>query len=190
MSPLLPPSHFNSTVTSTVTTVSSTFSKTVFQLTIIERNNLDPHLRKSESFSVFKSNILQFIRPSLNFVYSCHNPRGICLITRLSLGLIHLREHKIKYGFQYTLNPLCGCENDVESTENILLHCSQFVNGRRTHLSILGNFNYSLSGNNSNALTQTLLFGNISLSLSDNSKILNGTIDFILSTKRFDEQLF
>ena len=156
---------------------------------IIEWSNLDL-LRKSENFSVFKSNILKFIRPSPNSVYNCHNPRGICLITRLRLGLSHLREHKFKYGFQDTLNPLCSCGNDVESTEHFLLHCPQFVNERRTLLSTLGNFNCSLLENTSKVLTQTLLLGNTSLSESDNSKILSATIDFILSTKRFDEQLF
>ena len=149
-----------------------------------------PHLRKYENFPVFKSNILKFIRPSPNLVYNCHNPRGICLITRLRLGLSHLREHKFKHGFQDTLNPLCSCGNDVESAEHFLLHCPQFVNERRTLLSTLGNFNCSLLENTSKVLTQTLLFGNTSLSPSDNSKILSATIDFILSTKRFDEQLF
>ena len=40
--------------------------------------------------------------------YNCNNPRGICLITRLRLGLSHVREHKYKHGFQDTLNPLCS----------------------------------------------------------------------------------
>ena len=76
------------------------------------------------------------------------------------------------------------------SPEHFLLHCPQFVNERRTLLSTLGNSNSSLLENTSNVLTQTLLFGNTSLSPSDNSKILSATIDFILSTKRFDKQLF
>ena len=117
-------------------------------------------------------------------------PRAICLITRLRLGLSHLREHKLKHGFQGTLNPLCTCGNDVESTEHSLLYCPQFIHERRTLLSTLGNLNYNLLENTSNVLTQTLLFGNMSISPSDNSKILNAAIDFILSTKRFDEQLF
>ena len=96
----------------------------------------------------------------------------------------------MKHGFQDTLNPPCSCGNDVGSTEHFLLHCSQFVNERPTVLSNLGNFNYSLLDNTSNVLTQALLFGNTSLSPSDNSKILSATVDFILSTKRFDEQLF
>ena len=101
---------------------------------MIEWNNLDPHLRKSENFSVFKSNILKFIRPSPNSVYNCHNPRGICLITGLRLVLSHLREHKFKHSFQDALNPLCSCGNDVDSTEYFLLHCPKFVNERRTLL--------------------------------------------------------
>ena len=96
---------------------------------------LRSHLRKSENFSLFKSNILKFIRPSPNSVYNCHNARGICLITRLRLGLSNLREHKFKHGFQDTLNPLCSCGNDVVCTEHFLLHCPQFANKRRTVLS-------------------------------------------------------
>ena len=98
------------------------FESSFFPLTIIEWENLHPHLRKSGNFPVFKSNILKFIRPSPNFVYNCHNPRGICLITRLRLGFSHLREHKFKHGFQDTLNPLCSCGNDVKSTGHFLLH--------------------------------------------------------------------
>ena len=105
------------------------FKNSFFPSTIIEWNNLDPHLTKPENFSVFKSKILKFIRPSPNSVYNCHNPRGI---TRLRLGLSHFREHKFKHDFQDTLNPLCSCGNDVESTEHFLLHCPQFVNDRRT----------------------------------------------------------
>ena len=67
------------------------FSETFFS--IIEWNNLDPRFEKSESFLVFKTNIFNFIRPSTNSVYSCHNLKEICLIRRLKLGLSNLREH-------------------------------------------------------------------------------------------------
>ena len=39
-------------------------------------------------------------------------------------------------------------------------------------------------------LTQTLLFGNLSFNLHNNLEILDATIDYILSTNRFDESLF
>ena len=40
------------------------------------------------------------------------------------------------------------------------------------------------------SLTHTLLYGNPSFDIITNSLILNATIDFILSTKRFEEALF
>ena len=136
-----------------------------------------------------KCNILRHIRPSPNSVYNCHNPTGICLITRLRLGLNHLREHKFKHWSQDMLNPLCSCGNEVEPTEYFLLNCPHFGNERCALLISLGNCNCSLLENTINVLAQTLLFGNMSLSPSDDSKILNATIIFILANKRFDEQL-
>ena len=79
------------------------------------------------------------------------------------------------------LNPLRNCANDLESTEHFPHHCP---------LGTLGHFNNSLLENTADVLSQTLLFGNTSLSPSDNSKILSAIIDFILSTKKFNEQLF
>ena len=166
------------------------FKNSFFPSTIIEWNELDPGLRKAESLSLFKTNILKFIRPSPNSVYNCHNPKGLKFITRLRLGLSHLREHKFKHSFQDTINPLCSCGLDIESTEHFLLHCPQFVNERRTLLSTIGNINYKLLENTDSNLTQTLLFGNTSFDITDNTKILNATINFILLTKRFDEPLF
>ena len=67
-----------------------------FPSAIVQWNNLDLRLTKSESFSVFITNFLMFIRTSSKFVYHCHNSRGICLIKRLRLALGRLREQKFK----------------------------------------------------------------------------------------------
>ena len=104
------------------------FKNSFFPSTIIEWNKLDPGLRKAESLLLFKTNILKFKRPSPNSVYNCHNPKGLKLITRLRLGLSHLREHKFKHNFQDTINLLCSYGIDIESTEHFLLHCPQFAN--------------------------------------------------------------
>ena len=48
-------------------------------------------------------NILKFIKPSPNSFYGCQIIMGIKLITRLCLGLSHLRKHKFKHIFQDTL---------------------------------------------------------------------------------------
>ena len=92
------------------------FKNSFFPSTLSEWNKLDPSLRNSEGFLTFKKNILQFICSTANSVYNCHNPKGINLITRLRLGLSHLREHKFKHNFQESLNPLCNCGHSIEST--------------------------------------------------------------------------
>ena len=46
---------------------------------------------KVGSLSVFKINILKFIRPILNSVFNCENHRKIKLITRVLVVLRHLR---------------------------------------------------------------------------------------------------
>ena len=71
----------------------------------------------------------------------------------IRLGLNHLREHKFKHSFQDTINPLCSCGLHIESTEHLLLHCPQFVNGRRTLQGAIGE-------NTNSVLTQTFPFRN------------------------------
>ena len=72
------------------------FKNSFFPSAIIEWDNVDPNLRNSNSISVFKEKILNFIRPLPNSVFDIRNPKGIKLVTRLRRGLSHLREHKFK----------------------------------------------------------------------------------------------
>ena len=57
------------------------YKNSFFPSSIIEWNNLDPKLRNSENFSIFKNNILKFIRPKPNSFFNCCNLKGIRLIT-------------------------------------------------------------------------------------------------------------
>ena len=87
-------------------------------------------MRNSESFPIFEKAILKLIRPSPNSIFNCHNPKGIKLLTRLRLGLGHLRDHKFKHSFRDSLNPICNCRNDFDTTTHYLLHCSLFSDER------------------------------------------------------------
>ena len=58
-------------------------------------------------------------------------------IMRIRLGLSHLREHKFQHNLQESINPLCNCGHDIESTTHYLLHCPLFVNERSTFFSTL-----------------------------------------------------
>ena len=108
------------------------FKKSFFSLVFIEWNSLDHNIRKGRSFSVFINNIMKFIRPSSNSVFNFENHKGIKLITRLHFDLSHLREHKFKHIFQDTLNPICSCVFDVESTYHYILHCPMHDDERHT----------------------------------------------------------
>ena len=122
--------------------------------------------------------------------FECHNPQGIKFLTRLRLGLSHLREHKFKHSFQDSLNSLCKCGADVESTTLFLLHCLICNNDRYSLLSTIRNIVCKLLEITDSSFTQTLLYANPSFNIITDSLILNATIDFILSTKRFEEALF
>ena len=128
---------------------------------------------------IYLSSILKFIRPSPNSFYGGQNIMGIKLVTRLRLGLSHLREHKFKHSFQDTLNPLCNCGMDVESSTHFLLQCPSCINERCTLMSNLNRINPQISQTFLQLLTNTLLFGNSSYSDRTNARIVNATIDYI-----------
>ena len=75
------------------------FKNSFIPSTIIKWNNLVPNLRNSDIYGAYKNTILKYIRPSPNSVFKGHNRQGIKFLTRLRLGLCHLREHKYKHNF-------------------------------------------------------------------------------------------
>ena len=154
-----------------------------FPSTISEWNNLDCIIRNSKSLSIFKKNLLNFMRPCANSIFNIHNPYGIKLLTRLRLGLSHLRDHKFRHCFQDTLNPLCDCGNDTEITTRFFLHCPSFHILRQTLLNNIRNINEKILSHGEEQLIQTFLFGNPNFSLAVNRLILNATIEYLISTE-------
>ena len=66
-----------------------------------------------------------------NYFFSIYDPLGVKLLTRLRLQFSHLNEHKFKHGFNDTLNPICECGHDFETTEHFLLRCRRFSAQRK-----------------------------------------------------------
>ena len=91
------------------------FAHSFFLYTIKEWNKLRLEIRNSESYSVFKKSLLKFIRTIPN---SLANIFGIKVLKILRAGLSHLREHKFRHNFQNTINPLCSCSLEIESTSH------------------------------------------------------------------------
>ena len=166
------------------------FKNSFFPSTISEWNNLDCKIRNSRSLSIFKKNLLNFIRPCANSIFNIHNPYGIKLLTRLRLGLSHLRDHKFRHCFQDTLNPLCDCGNDTETTTYFFLHCPSFHTPRQTLFSNIRNINEQILSHGEDQLIQMFLYGNPNFNLTVNRLILNATIEYLISTERFKCPLF
>ena len=125
------------------------------------------------------------MRPSQNRVYKCHNPKGIKLLTRFRVGLSHLREDKFfKHSFQDTLNPLCNCGEDIETTSHYLLHCPDYLQERMTLLNTVSCIVPNIFDFNNDQLTEIVLY------CIYDASILDTTINYLIETKRFDTQLF
>ena len=165
------------------------FKNSCFPSTIIDWNKLDSNICKSKTLNIFKSKILKFIRPTANSIFGCHNPIGVKLLTWLRLGLSHLREQKFKHSFYDTLNPLCSCRKEVETTFHFLLSCLNYSGERLSLLSKIRNIIPNILQNTNSQITRFFLHGDKNFTASTNFIILNSTIEYIVATKRFDEPL-
>ena len=85
---------------SSIKTRSNFFRNSFFPFTITEWNKLDHDIRNSDSLNIFKLSLLRFVRPVVNSVFDMNNPYSLKLLTRLRLGLSHLRYHKFRHYFE------------------------------------------------------------------------------------------
>ena len=60
------------------------------------------------------------------FLIVCLIPHGIKRLTRLRVGLTHLREHKFRHNFQDFLDPFCNYGQHIKTTIHFFLHTSNY----------------------------------------------------------------
>ena len=92
-----------------------------FPYCIKEWSNLNDKIRSIESINKFKVTILNFIRPKGNLVFDIHDTNGIKLLSRLRLNFSHLNEHKFRHKFNGTVDLMCTCGLEPETTPHYLL---------------------------------------------------------------------
>ena len=152
--------------------------------------NLIPIYKILLQLKFLKRALLSFIRPKSANVYKIHHPRGLKLLTRLRLGLNHLREHKFRHNFNDTIDPFCLCgTNNLETSEHLLLHCPTYACLRRKLFDNLHNNNILLLPLEKSLIVQILLYGSDNYHPSMNKIIISAVIDFIIQSKRFDDPL-
>ena len=133
---------------------------------------------------------MNFVRPKAICIFDVHDPHGVKYLSRLRVGLSHLREHKFKHGFLDTINPLCPCGQGIESTKHFFLHCSLFQNLRATFFENLDDIDNSITNANDDAIVETILFRKPSLGFIANKSIIESTINYIRLSERFEGALF
>ena len=153
-------------------------------------NQLTDYIKTAPSLAIFKKRFMEFFVVEGRSIYEVHNPRGNKLLTRLRVGLSHLREHKYKHNFRDTTNPTCPCgSNENETLEHYLLFCS-YYKGPRQQLFISLCKNISLlTFVNPQHICNLLLYGDPKLCLDTNKQIIKATMEFLISSKRFDTPL-
>ena len=100
---LLPPlrssrRHVNSF--NLVTCKSEYFKNSFIPNVIYEWNKLDPDIRSSASYNLFRNTLLKLIRPAQRKTFNINDLVGVKLLTRSRLGFSHLREHNFRQGFR------------------------------------------------------------------------------------------
>ena len=167
------------------------FKTTFFPSIIMEWNKSDGEIKNSESIATFKTRILSFVRPSTDSTFNYHIARGIKFLSWLRLGLRHPRENKFKHRFQDPLNSFCSCGiGEIEISSHYRLHCSNYSEERLALLNLIKNIEMSIWQLSDSKFTSAILFGDTSFDKNKNTFILDATIDYIISTGRFDVNLF
>ena len=122
-------------------------------------NKLDCYISNANSFEVFKKSILSFTRAMSKSIYNIHNPLGIKFLTRLRIGFSQLKEHKFRHNFQDSINPMCSCSNDIETTIHFFLHFANFTTQRKTLFDKITTINANILAENKDSIINALLFG-------------------------------
>ena len=150
-----------------------------------------PKYSQFKKLGYFKETLLNFIRLYGSTVFNCHNPKRIKLLTRVRLGLSHLCEQKFKCSFQDSLNPICSCGNYTEKSAHFFLHCPNFSNEISAFLNIKRSIDRNILRRSDSQVTETLwyYYGDSNSNNITNTLILNATIYFVITTKRFDVSL-
>ena len=104
----------------------------------------------------------------------------------MRVNLSHLREHKFRHNFLDTINPLCSCSLETESTNHYLLRCPHYSHTRKTLTDNLTGIIGSISNFSDKQLVELLLYGNVKFNIDLNTSILENTITLLKTTQRFD----
>ena len=147
---------------------------------------LDSNIRSSESLNDFKNKILKFIRTEANCFFNCFNPKELNLRTRLQLDLSHLRDQKLCKVFKTVSTRYAVV---VLKPKQLFVICFTVLITYMKEKLFCTNVSFLIFWN---TVTLLLIIFSSWLYLYRwlfKCNCLNATINYIISTKRFDDSI-
>ena len=162
------------------------FSNSFFPFCANKWISLPDDLKNAHSLELFKKIYKNEVVPPKRGYFAIQDKFGIRLLTKLRVELSDLRDHRFNHGFRNCPSPLCRCSQEDETTEHFVARCPLYSNPRDTLLGTISNtLNNDITVLPHNHLTELLLYGSKSYNVITNKLILESTIRYIKSTKRF-----
>ena len=125
------------------------------------------------------------IRPLRRSYFNVTDKVGLRRLAQLRVGLSDLRDHRKNHHFLNCPVATCACSQGNETTEHFLLECNRFSTER---VVLMASLSQALPNTDLTAfplLSDVLLYGSDKSSFYTNTDILNATISYIISSKRF-----
>ena len=148
-------------------------------------DNLGASIKEVPTLSQFKSALLKKIRPPPKTYFNVTDKLGLRRLAQLRVGLSDLRDHRKNHHFANCPDATCACSQGSETTEHFLLECHRFSTQRNVLMASLARILPNKDILTFPPLSTLLLYGLKDVSFYANTDILNCTIVFIKSSKRF-----
>ena len=151
-------------------------NKSYLPSTIKDWNLLPRNIRELPTLEQFKNHLTPVKELIPRRFYSGHRKYQI-IQTRMRLGCSDLKEDL--FNVNLSDSPLCSCGRGIEDAEHFLIYCTRYQHIR----------DFLIANNHINIFeggTDTMLFGDDSLSEVDNIIIFSLVHKFIKLSKRFD----
>ena len=162
------------------------YERSFFPFCKLGWDNLDVNLQSASTLQEFKRLYLVNIRPPKKDIFQVDDRYGLKRLTQLRVDFSDLREHRFSHNFNCP-SPICKCGLDEETTEHYFLRCHLHSRHRILLLRSLSDIvKNDISVLPSHHLCEILLYGSKVYNDVSNMLILQSSIRFIRSTKRFD----
>ena len=129
-----------------------------------------------------------FVKNEQNF--KIHDINGIKLLNRLRLYFSNLNEHKFRHNFRATIDPMCSCGLEPETTLHYLLRCNIYSDLRTELFNDICALSLIFKNLSHEKLLNILLNRSENFSLNTNKKIIKSTIKFSKTSEHFIGPLF